>query len=336
MRLRQSKRFRLAPFAVAFVLAVVITAPAALLRGQQKVPFNNNIPVAPSGLAKRALPAKPVVYDTAEGQNIRVSVVTSALEFPWSMAFLPDGTLLVTERASRLRVIRNGVLDPKPVAGTPMAYSAGESGLPGAVHGYMDVVIHPRFAEKSSSTSPTRNRWDATRRALAVARGKWDGKGLTETKDVFVSDEPGGSATKLAFGRDNTLFISTASGTPAESSQDPKRLAGKILRLTDEGGIPKDNPYVGKPTVGRPEVNSIGHRNSLGLALHPTTGEMWQNENGPNGGDEINIIRPGKNYGWPIVSLAAPIPGRGSRRSSARTGSRIRSSIGCRRSPSRA
>jgi len=124
-----------------------------------------------------------------------------------------------------------------------------------------------------------------------------------------VSDEPGGSATKLAFGRDNTLFISTASGNPPESSQDPKRLAGKILRLTDEGGIPKDNPYVGKPTVGRPEVYSIGHRNSLGLALHPTTGEMWQNENGPNGGDEINSLRPGRNYGWPIVSLGRTYPG---------------------------
>jgi glucose/arabinose dehydrogenase len=249
------------------------------------------------------------VYDTAEGQNIRVSVVTSALEFPWSMAFLPDGTLLVTERASRLRVIRNGVLDPKPVAGTPMAYSAGESGLPGAVHGYMDVVIHPRFAENKFVYLAYTKPLDATRRTLAVARGKWDGKGLTETKDVFVSNEPGGSATRLAFGRDNTLFISTASGTPAESSQDPKLLAGKILRLTDEGGIPKDNPYVGKPTVGRPEVYSIGHRNSLGLAVHPTTGEMWQNENGPNGGDEINIIRPGKNYGWPIVSLGRTYPG---------------------------
>ena len=128
-------------------MLVAVAFGGSRLIGQQKVPFNNGIPVAPTGLVKRPLPTKPVLYDTAEGQNIKVSVVTNKLEFPWSLAFLPDGTMLVTERASRLRVIRNGVLDPTPVSGTPMGYFAGVSGLPGAVHGYMDVVLHPRFAE---------------------------------------------------------------------------------------------------------------------------------------------------------------------------------------------
>ena len=295
---------------VASLAVVVIVAVATIgyrAAAQQKVPFNNGIPLAPSGLVKRPLPVKPVVYDTAEGQNIRVSVVTNKLEFPWSLAFLPDGTMLVTERASRLRVIRKGVLDPAPATGTPTAYSAGESGLPGAVHGYMDVVLHPRFADNQLVYLAYMKPLDATRRTLAVARGRWNGKGLTGTSDIFVADETLGSATRLAFGRDNTLFITTPGGTPAETSQDPNKLGGKILRLNDDGSIPKDNPFVGKG--GRPEVYSIGHRNSLGLAVHPVTGELWQNENGPNGGDEINIIRPGRNYGWPIVSLGRTYPG---------------------------
>ena len=289
-------------------MLVVAATIGSQVVGQQKVPFNNGIPVAPSGLAKKALPAKPVMYDTAEGQNIKVSVVTNKLEFPWSIAFLPDGTMLVTERASRLRVIRKDVLDPTPVAGAPVAYSAGESGLPGAVHGFMDVVLHPKFADNRfiyiAYTKPV----DAMTRVLAVARGRWNGKGLSETKDIFVSNEAFGSATRLAFGRDNTLYISTASGNPAETSQDPNKLSGKILRLNDDGSIPKDNPYVGRANH-RPEVYSIGHRNSLGLAVHPTTGELWQNENGPNGGDEINIIKPGRNYGWPIISLGRTYTG---------------------------
>ena len=290
------------------LMFVAVALAGSRLIGQQKVPFNNGIPVAPTGLVKRPLPTKPVLYDTAEGQNIKVSVVTNKLEFPWSLAFLPDGTMLVTERASRLRVIRNGVLDPTPVSGTPMGYFAGVSGLPGAVHGYMDVVLHPRFAENKFVYLAYMKPLSPTRRTLAVARGRWDGKGLADTKDIYVCSEDVGSATRLAFGRDNTLFVSVSSGNPPESSQDPNRLAGKILRLNDDGSIPKDNPYVGKPNA-KPEVYSIGHRNILGMAIHPPTGQVWANENGPNGGDEINIILPGHNYGWPIISLGRAYTG---------------------------
>ena len=294
----------LAWLAAPLALALIVTTGAQVGFGQQTVPFQNGIPVAPSGLAKRPLPDKRVVYDTAEGQRIRVVVVTKALSYPWSATFLPDGSMLVTERTARLRIIRKGTLDPQPVAGTPTGYFAGESGLPGAVHGYMDVALHPRFAENQlvylSYTKPL----DEKRRTMAIARGRWDGRAITGMKDIFVADEGTGGAARLAFGRDNTLYVTTT----GNGAQDLNSQGGKVLRLTDEGGIPKDNPFVGRP-AHRPEVFTLGHRNSLGLAMHPQTGEMWQNENGPNGGDEINILRAGKNYGWPVVSYGRTYPG---------------------------
>lgn len=269
---------------------------------QQKVPFNNGIPVAPQGLAGKKLPDHPVEYDTAEGQRIRVVVVTKALEFPFGATFLPDGAMLVTERAGRLRILRKGVLDPNPVAGGPVGFGTGESGLPGAIHGYMDVVLHPRFAENKflylSYTKPL----DEKKRVAAVARAKWDNGKLTDLRDIFVTE--GSGPTRLAFGGDGMLYMTV-------SGDDPQSLmthGGKVLRLKDDGSIPGDNPFAGRKDA-RPEIFTYGHRNSLGLATHPRTGEVWQNENGPNGGDEINILRPGRNYGWPIVSYGRTYQG---------------------------
>ena len=283
---------------ISYALFALTTAAFA----QQKVPFQNGIPVAPKGLEARPLPDKPVVFDTAEGQNIRVVVVTKELEFPWAINFLPDGTTLVTERAARLRVIRNGVLDPKPVAGAPTAYWTGESGMPGAVHGYMDIAIHPQFAQNKfiylAYTKPVNDKEQTT----AIARGRWDGKSLTDVKDIYKTEKQ--STTRLAFGKDGKLYVTTTGNDP----QDLKTLGGKTLRLNDDGTIPKDNPFVGRADA-RPEIYTLGHRNALGLAMHPITGEMWQNENGPNGGDEINILKPGANYGWPLVSYGRTYPG---------------------------
>jgi aldose sugar dehydrogenase len=281
-------------------VACLVAATAGL--GQQKVPFQNGIPVAPRGLAGHRLPEKPVEYDTAEGQRIRVVAVTRALEYPWSLAFLPDGTMLVTERAGRLRIIRSGTLDPKPAAGGPAAYFAGESGLPGAVHGYMDIALHPQFAENHFLYLTYTKPLDEKRRILALARGRWDGHGLTEVKDIFTVDQA--ATSRIAFGRDGTLYMTTTGNNP----QDPNTLGGKVLRLRDDGSVPSDNPFVGQ-AGHRPEVYTLGHRNALGLAMHPGTGEMWQNENGPNGGDEINILKPGRNYGWPLVSYGRTYPG---------------------------
>jgi aldose sugar dehydrogenase len=304
-----SKGRRKALFMAPIVLMafVLLFTGLSIRAGQQKVELQNGIPVAPQGLAGKPLPTAPIEFNTGEGQKIRVSVLAKGLTNPWSLAFLPDGTMLVTERIGQLRVIRNGVLDPKPVAGAPMAYWAGESGLPGAVHGYMDLALHPQFAQNGwvylSYTKPI----DANRRTLAIARGKWDGRALTDVKDVVVADTAGTS--RIAFGRDGMLYVTTvATANNGEDAQNPNSQSGKVLRFKDDGSIPQDNPFVGRAGT-KPEIYTMGHRSSLGLAVHPGTGEMWLNENGPNGGDEINILKPGKNYGWPLLSFGRTYQG---------------------------
>ncbi len=282
--------------------ALAALALTTLVSGQQKVPFDKGIPVAPNGLAHKPLPKLPMEFDTGEGQRIRVTAVTRDLEFPFSMAFLPDGSMLVTERTGHLRIIRKGVLDPKPVAGTPASYWAVESGLPGAIHGYMDIALHPQFAQNQFVYLTYTKPLDAQKRVAVLARGKWDGNAITGMKDIFVTDVAG--ASRIAFGRDGTLYMSLTGNDP----QDLNTLGGKVLRLKDDGTVPPDNPFVGQAGK-RPEVYTWGHRGTLGLAMHPGTGDMWQNENGPNGGDEINILKPGRNYGWPIVSYGRDYPG---------------------------
>lgn len=285
-------------FAFAILLAcIAVTAAIA----QQTVPFRNNIPVAPSGIPAVPLPDKPVVYDTAEGQRIRVVVVTRGLSHPWSLAFLPDPStplgasvnMLVTERTGQLRLIRNGVLDPQPIAGVPAVRSQGLSGL-------MDVALHPQFAQNRFVYLTYTKPLQGTQNTLALARGRLDGQTLTDVRDVFVASAGTGGASRIAFGRDGTIFMTTGGGGD-KGAQDPNSHAGKVLRLRDDGSAPTDNPFVGRAGY-KPEIYSLGHRNSIGLAIHPGTGEPWQNENGPNGGDELNIIKPGRNYGWPIVS----------------------------------
>jgi len=285
-------------------LAALAGGFAARAEAQQSVPFQFGIPVAPQGIANKPLPDGPFEYATAEEQDIRVVVLTKSLEFPYSLEFLPDGTLLITERAGRMRVMRDGILDPDPVAGGPAAFSTGESGLPGAVHGYMNMAPHPRFADNRwlylSYTKPLGN--DVT--TIAVGRGRWDGRKLDDFEDVFVMQERTGGATPIVFGRDGLLYVATSGG----DAQDPLVHGGKTLRLRDDGSVPDDNPFVGRPGY-RPEIYTLGHRSSLGLAVHPATGDVWQSENGPNGGDELNVLRAGRNYGWPLVSLGRTYPG---------------------------
>jgi glucose/arabinose dehydrogenase len=294
-----------APLAV----LLAIGTGAAVVFGQRTVPFSNGIPVAPTGLAHKPLGAGPFVYDTGEGQKIRVVVVTKGLNYPFSMTWLPDGTMLVTERMGKLRIIRNGKLDPQPVAGVPMNYGAGESGLPGAVHGLMDIVLHPQYAQNRYLYLNYTKQLDPKRSTVAIARASWDASGLKNVKDIFVaslgtSTMPGTSTSRMAFGSDGMLYLATAGADP----QDPMSHGGKVLRLKDDGSVPPDNPFVGKAGY-RPEIYTMGHRSSLGLAVHPRTGQMWQTENGPNGGDEINILKPGANYGWPMVSYGRQYTG---------------------------
>jgi aldose sugar dehydrogenase len=281
-----------APLAVLLAVSVGVVVGV----GQQKVPFSGAIPLAPSGLAGKPLGAGPFLYDTGEGQRIRVVVVTRDLSYPYGMTWLPDGSMLVTERMGKLRIIRNGKVDTQPVAGVPANYGTGESGLPGAVHGLMDVVLHPQFAQNRFVYLNYTKQLDPKRTTLAIARAVWDGKALTGSKDVFVATERTGTS-RIAFGSDGMLYVATSGA----DSQDLNTHGGKVLRLRDDGSAPADNPFVGK-AGHKPEVYTYGHRNSLGLALHPATGQMWQTENGPNGGDEINVVKPGANYGWPMVS----------------------------------
>jgi glucose/arabinose dehydrogenase len=214
--------------------------------------------------------------------------------------------MLVTQRRGQLRIVRNGVLDPKPVEGGPDTVYSGKSGDLGAVHGYMSVALHPRFAENHllylSYTKPL----DAKRNSVAILRARFEDGKLTEGKDVFASADLHG-ALNFTLSPDGMLWIATA-GFNANEAQDPNSLGGKILRLKDDGSIPADNPFVGKAGA-RPEVYTLGHRSVLGFAVHPTSGQMFISEMGPNGGDEINLLKPGRNYGWPLVSLGRTYPG---------------------------
>jgi len=277
-----------AAFAATFLIASA--------HAQQTVPFANGIPVAPE-MPIPPLPTKPVEIPTAEGMKIKVSVVASGIEHPWSIAFVSNDVWLVTQTHGGLRVVRNGVVDPEPVKGVPEVKPARRSGL-------LEVTLHPKFADNKYVYLTYHKPLPGDKGALALARGRWDGKQLVGTRDLFVTQPDSGTISRLVFGRDGKLYMSTAGG----DAQDPSTHAGKILRLNDDGTVPKDNPFVGREGY-RPEIYTLGHRSPLGLAVHPATGEIWECEDGPNGGDEINILVPGGNYGWPLVSLGRTYQG---------------------------
>ncbi len=291
------------PQRVAFAGALSIAMSALMvapLVAQQRVEMRNNIPVAPQGIKEMPPPTSPVRYETAEGQNIEVSLVTRGLARPWSLAFVAPDTILVTERAGAVRVIRGGKLEAAPVAGVPEVRPQGLSGL-------MDIVLHPNFASNgfvylsySKPISP-----DDT--AVAIARGRWDGRALRDTRDVFVAGAETTGGARMAFGGDGMLYVS-AGGGGEDHPQNPNSHGGKVLRLTPDGGVPNDNPFVGRAGY-KPEIYTLGHRSVLGLAAHPVTGQIWELEMGPNGGDELNVLEPGGNYGWPLVSLGRTYPG---------------------------
>jgi aldose sugar dehydrogenase len=302
------------------VLALCLVAFGRAQQVQPAAPGGGRGPQPPGGRGLNApppiiwpsppLPAEPKVYDSAIQHQIRV-VPTKGLNQPWSMAFLPDGSILVTERPGRLRIIRSGVLDPSPVAGLPSVQAQGLAGL-------MDLALHPRFAENkliyftyhkgAGGVLPAGNAPGSPPGVITLARAKWDGSALVAAKDIF-SAIPSGNASRIVFGKDGMLYMTVGFGDPPPPytnvvglpPQDPNHLAGKVLRLKDDGTVPPDNPFVGRAGY-RPEIYTMGHRNMIGLAVHPETGAIWESENGPNGGDEINVLQPGKNYGWPLVS----------------------------------
>jgi glucose/arabinose dehydrogenase len=260
------------------------------------------------------LPEGPIAAESAvpAHRNLRL-VVTKGLTHPWGMAVLPDGSILITERPGCLRIVRNGMLDPKPIDGLPPISAQGLSGL-------MDIALHPRFAENklvyltyhkpnpaAAGGIPGPNGVPA--RLATLARATWDGKKLTNVKELFVADATT-EASRIVFGRDGMIYMSLGRSTEGANapSQDPNNYGGKLLRLRDDGTVPPDNPFVGR-TGYKPEIYTLGHRNQLGLAVNPETGQLWAAEQGPNGGDEVNIIQSGKNYGWPVISQGRSYPG---------------------------
>jgi glucose/arabinose dehydrogenase len=231
----------------------------------------------------------------------------NGLKRPWALAFLPDGSILISERAGRLRIVRDGVLDPQPISGIPPVVDRWLKGL-------NDIAVHPRFAENKliyfTYYKPKPGSKDVA--TATLARGRFDGGAvLTDVRDLFVADAWTGapSASRIVFGRDGKIYMTIgvpfrghpAGEVNAEDAQNPGSHAGKVLRLNDDGSVPTDNPFVGQAGY-KPEIYALGIRNALALVVHPATGEIWENENGPQGGDEINVIRPGRNYGWPIIS----------------------------------
>jgi glucose/arabinose dehydrogenase len=261
----------------------------------------------PLAIPRGAFGDGPWTVEAAEGVKIRMSVVTKGLVNPWSFAWLPDGSILITERPGRLRLLKNGVLDPTPISGVPVVKAQRLSGL-------MDVALHPRFAENRFIYLTYNKGRDDGMLATVLARGRLEGTALKDVKDLFVAepwwDGAGGSASRIAFGRDGMIYMTTGSGGGANAGhgQEKNIHKGKVLRLKDDGTVPPDNPFVKQPEF-KPEIFSWGHRNSLALIVHPVTGELWNSENGPNGGDEINIVRAGKNYGWPAVSMGRSYEG---------------------------
>jgi aldose sugar dehydrogenase len=250
-----------------------------------------------------AFPDAPQTLDTTLMQ-VRAVPMFKGLQAAWSLAFLPNGDMLITEKPGRLRIARGGTLDPQPVAGTPEVFAEGQGGL-------LEVALHPKFADNQLIylTYSKRGEKGAT---TALARGRFDGKAIVDMKDIFVADNwnQGGIhfGSKLAFAKDGALFMTVGERNDRNRAQNTNLHGGKVLRLKDDGTVPPDNPYVGKEGY-KPEIYSYGHRNPQGLTIHPDTGAVWETEHGPQGGDELNLIQAGKNYGWPVITLGREYSG---------------------------
>ena len=237
--------------------------------------------------------------------DYRVVTVTDVLVQPWSIAFLPGGDILVTERPGRLRIIRQGKLLPQAVEGLPTPLVDRQAGL-------LEVLPHPNFsANRLLYVSYSKPVEDGKQGTTAVIRGRFENDRLTDVQQLFesVSRGRGHYGGKLAFDKNGYLFISLGDrqvppegNLEAHPAQDLSNHHGTIVRLHDDGRVPTDNPFVNRAGA-KPEIWSYGHRNVQGLAIHPETGDVFANEHGPQGGDEVNLIQPGKNYGWPVIGF---------------------------------
>ena len=236
--------------------------------------------------------------------DFNVTPVAEGLEVPWSMAWLPNGDMLITERPGRLRIVRNGTLLAAPVEGVPEVLHEGQGGL-------FDVVPHPEFASNNliylSFAKPL---GDGS--TTAVVRGKFENDRISDLETIFQADSEGRNGhygARMAFDGEGYLYISTgdrqappSGDLAAHQAQDLSNHAGTIVRLHDDGRVPSDNPFIGRRDA-LPEIYSYGHRNPQSLAIHPMTGDVWAGEHGPQGGDELNIVASGVNFGWPVIGF---------------------------------
>jgi len=236
--------------------------------------------------------------------SYQVETVAEGLGFPWNAAFLDDGTILITELDGQLRAIRDGELDVTPISGVPEVYRASQGGL-------FDVVPHPNFAENKllylsyAAGEPSAN-------ATRVARATFDGTALNDLEVIYevtpLKDTPVHYGGRIAFAPDGTLYLTTGDGfNYREQAQVLSNTLGSIIRLNDDGTVPSDNPFVGEAGV-KPEIYSYGHRSPQGLFIMDD-GAVYMNEHGPQGGDEINLIEAGKNYGWPVIGYGIDYSG---------------------------
>lgn len=280
-------RLHLATFLSAgIVLMAPVGAQNAPAAGQAGAAPAAAIPTGRTGRGGYPLPPLPAVYETFQ-QKIRVSVVARGIDRPWSLLILPDGDMLVSLRyTNEIRAIRKGVLDPKPLTGLP------------PMRRLLDIVTHPQYAQNKWIYFDYAKAIDDRTSAMVLARGRYDGAGLTDVKELYVSGPATQGGSRMAFAPDGTLYmtVSGAAGGPGPRSLDS--IVGKVLRLKDDGTVPPDNPFVGK-SGAKPEIFSLGHRDHFGIAPHPTTGQMFHVELGPYGGDTVHILKAGGDYGWP-------------------------------------
>lgn len=252
-----------------------------------------------------SMQAQEARVERSNEHDFRVVPVVGGLDHPWGLAFLPNGDTLVTERSGQLRIVRGGVLDPQPIQGVPDVYASGQGGL-------LDVALHPKFKDNRLVYLSYAGRGSGGA-GTEVARGKLAGNRLANVEVIFrVSPKTSGSShygSRLLFAPDGTLFITTGDRyNYLDHAQDTGDHLGTIVRVRDDGSVPDDNPFVGRAGA-RPEIYSYGHRNVQGIALRPGDNVVWAHEHGPRGGDEVNILKPGANYGWPAITYGIDYSG---------------------------
>lgn len=279
-------------------MSIISRIPAAIL-------FSTVLGIA--AVATTASAVEPTA-SVPEAKGWKISTVLKGLEHPWGMAFLPNGDILVTERPGRIRLIKEGKLVEEPIEGVPKVFASGQGGL-------LDIILHPKF-EENKYIYFTYAKGDSDANHTVLARAKFDGTRLSDVKEIFKGNKmkPGGQhfGSVLAWLPDGTLLMSIGDGgnppvkvdgmLARHQAQNLASHNGSVVRLNDDGSVPKDNPFVGKEGAA-PEIWSYGHRNIQGIAVDKATSTTWTTEHGPRGGDELNLTEAGKNYGWPKASF---------------------------------